>query len=168
MSRALRYSLWLLLGLGVMAPLFAQQADKRQEDADRAAIEALLQELFAGMKAKDAKRVAPLFHAEANMQTVALDEVGAPYLGPGDVAAFLKRIAETPEGTVLDEQLTDIHIRLDGPLAHAWTPYRFYVSGNFSHCGVNSFQLIKEADRWQIVHVLDTRRAENCDEIRKR
>ncbi|EIM77126.1 hypothetical protein A3SI_07524 [Nitritalea halalkaliphila LW7] len=165
MIKACAYSLLLLLFLGIPAVLFAQQqVDAEKEREEKAAIEALLQELFAGMKAKDAKRVAPLFHAEASMQTVGLDEMGAPYLGPGNVEAFLKRIAETPEGTVLDEQLTDVMIRMDGPLAHAWTPYRFYVSGNFSHCGVNSFQLIKEADRWQIVHVLDTRRTENCEE----
>jgi hypothetical protein len=48
-------------------------------------------------------------------------------------------------------------------MAAAWTPYRFYRNGEFSHCGVNSFQLVKMAEGWKIVYIIDTRRKEPCE-----
>jgi len=59
---------------------------------------------------------------------------------------------------VLFEKLLDYKIQIDGPLAHVWTPYEFYVNGKLSHSGVNSFTLFKEKDAWQIIHIIDTRR----------
>ena len=54
-----------------------------------------------------------------------------------------------------------IKIEVDGNLAHVWTPYEFYVNGNLSHKGVNSFTLFKESLDWQIIHLIDTRRRKN-------
>ncbi|MEM0542129.1 hypothetical protein WFZ85_05850 [Flavobacterium sp. j3] len=52
-------------------------------------------------------------------------------------------------------------IQVDGEMAHAWTPYEFYVNGKFSHKGVNAFTLFKdgslEASGWKIIHIVDTR-----------
>ena len=33
----------------------------------------------------------------------------------------------------------------------------------FSHCGANSFQLMKGADGWKIVYLVDSRRTEGCE-----
>ena len=49
-------------------------------------------------------------------------------------------------------------IKIDGNMANAWTPYEFWFDGNFSHCGINSFQLIKEDKTWKIIYLVDTRR----------
>jgi hypothetical protein len=64
----------------------------------------------------------------------------------------------------LNEKLNGYEIKVDGDLASAWTPYEFYVGEEFSHCGVNSFQLLKTADGWKIFHIVDTRRKDNCVE----
>ena len=47
-------------------------------------------------------------------------------------------------------------------MANVWTAYSFYFDGKFSHCGVNSFQLLKEAGEWKIFYLVDTRRKEGC------
>jgi hypothetical protein len=41
------------------------------------------------------------------------------------------------------EKLYNTEIRVDGNLAHVWTEYSFYVGDKLSHCGVDSFALIK-------------------------
>jgi hypothetical protein len=43
-------------------------------------------------------------------------------------------------------------------MAHAWTPYEFYINGKLSHKGVNAFTLYKDDGQWKIVHLIDTRR----------
>ncbi|MFN3999598.1 nuclear transport factor 2 family protein [Algoriphagus sp.] len=125
-------------------------------------VEAVIKSLFDGMRTKNADQVAAAFSKDALMQTIIAKPEGSE-VGSNPVADFVKRIATTPEGTNLDERILDYQIKIDGTMASAWTPYQFYVNGNFSHCGVNSFQLVKMAEGWKIVYIIDTRRKEPCE-----
>ena len=127
------------------------------------AVEDVIRSLFEGMKTKNAEQVAAAFYQEGLMQTVQAKPEGSS-VGSNSVADFVKRIATTPAETTLDERILNYQIKVDGTMASAWTPYRFYVNGNFSHCGVNSFQLVKMAEGWKIVYIIDTRRKEPCEE----
>lgn len=127
------------------------------------AVEDVIRSLFEGMKTKNAEQVSAAFYSEGLMQTVQAKPEGST-VGSNSVADFVKRIATTPAETTLDERILDYQIKVDGTMASAWTPYRFYVNGNFSHCGVNSFQLVKMAGGWKIVYIIDTRRKEPCEE----
>ncbi|MCJ7759077.1 MAG: nuclear transport factor 2 family protein, partial [Gillisia sp.] len=60
--------------------------------------------------------------------------------------------------------LHSFDIRINGALANVITPYSFYVNGNLSHCGVNSFQLFKESGNWKIIYIVDTRIKEGCND----
>ncbi|RPA70081.1 hypothetical protein EF405_01990 [Cyclobacteriaceae bacterium YHN15] len=124
-------------------------------------VEEVISTLFVGMKTKNPDLVKPAFHPEAIMQTVIAGESGAT-LGSNSVQDFINRIATTPDNTVLDEKILEYQIKIDGQMASAWTPYEFYVNDTFSHCGVNSFQLIKTPEGWKITYIIDTRRKEGC------
>ncbi|WP_026951859.1 nuclear transport factor 2 family protein [Algoriphagus mannitolivorans] len=130
---------------------------------DEQAVEQVIKSMFDGMRAKNPEQVAAAFSPDAIMQTVMAKPDGST-VGSNAVADFVKRIATTPAETQLDEQILDYQIKIDGTMASAWTPYKFYVNGNFSHCGVNSFQLVKMAEGWKIVYIIDTRRKENCED----
>jgi hypothetical protein len=125
-------------------------------------VEKVIASLFEGMKTKNLELLQAAFHPEASMQTVIAGEEGAK-LGSNSVQDFVNRIANTPTTTQLDERILEYQIKIDGDMAAAWTPYRFYVNDNFSHCGVNSFQLIKTAQGWKITYIIDTRRKQGCD-----
>jgi len=71
---------------------------------------------------------------------------------------FYKSIATIPVTMKFEEKILSYNIQIDGAMAHAWTPYEFYVNGKLSHSGVNSFQLFKENEVWKVVYILDTRR----------
>lgn len=131
--------------------------------SEEKAVEDVIRSLFEGMKTKNAEQVSAAFYSEGLMQTVQAKPEGST-VASNAVADFVKRIATTPAETTLDERILDYQIKVDGTMASAWTPYRFYVNGNFSHCGVNSFQLVKMADGWKIVYIIDTRRKEPCEE----
>ncbi|MFC5192422.1 nuclear transport factor 2 family protein [Algoriphagus aquatilis] len=131
--------------------------------SEEKAVEDVIRSLFEGMKTKNAEQVSAAFYSEGLMQTVQAKPEGSS-VGSNSVADFVKRIATTPAETTLDERILDYQIKVDGTMASAWTPYRFYVNGNFSHCGVNSFQLVKMAEGWKIVYIIDTRRKEPCEE----
>ena len=144
----------IIFGVFLMgfSPLMAQ---------DELEVKQVIASLFEGMKNKEAETLRNAFHPEATMQTVISKEEGAN-LGSNSVNDFVNRIVTTAEGTVLDERILDYQIKVDGQMAAAWTPYEFYVNDKFSHCGVNSFQLIKTAEGWKITYIIDTRRQEGC------
>lgn len=126
-------------------------------------VKAVIVSLFDGMRAKNADQVVAAFSSEAIMNTVIAKPEGSE-VGSNSVADFAKRISTTSAETQLDERILDYQIKVDGTMASAWTPYRFYVNGNFSHCGVNSFQFVKTIEGWKIVYIIDTRRKEPCSE----
>jgi len=148
----------VLVGMLVLLTFFPAYAQTDEKE-----VEGVIRSLFEGMKLKNAEQIAAAFSPEGIMQTVVQKPAGNT-LGSNTVADFVNRIASTPAATTLDERILAYHIRVDGPLASAWTPYRFYVNDTFSHCGVNSFQLVKMAEGWKIVYIVDTRRKEPCDE----
>ena len=124
-------------------------------------VKAVIESLFEGMRAKDSTQIKAAFIPDARMQTVISDERGTR-IGSNSVADFAKSIAESKEGVLLDEKILDYQIYVDGDLATVWTPYEFYVNDQFSHCGVNSFQVVKLPEGWKIVYIIDTRRREGC------
>ncbi|WP_373494932.1 nuclear transport factor 2 family protein [Aquiflexum sp.] len=150
----MRKPVLIILGLIFLA-VFPLQA---QEEL---AVQEVIASLFDGMKNKEAETLRKAFHPEATMQTVISNDAGAE-LGSNTVSDFVDRVVGTAEGTVLDERILDYQIKVDGQMASAWTPYEFYVNNKFSHCGVNSFQLIKTVEGWKITYIIDTRRKEGC------
>ena len=97
------------------------------------------------------------------MQTIVKDEEGKATLNTTEFSNFLKSIASIPKQNTFEEKLLDFTIQVDGDMANAWTPYEFWYNGTFSHCGVNSFQLMKQGEGWKIIYLIDTRRRSNCN-----
>lgn len=143
----------VLVTFWIGVPAFSQSEEEQ--------VKAVIVSLFDGMREKNTDKVSAAFTPEAIMNTVIAKAEGSE-VGSNSVADFAKRISSTPTETQLDERIMDYQIKVDGAMASAWTPYRFYVDGNFSHCGVNSFQLVKTAEGWKIVYIIDTRRKEPC------
>ena len=153
--------LLLLAGLSVAAP--AAQPTLSPVPAERPValmddemgVRAAVEALFDGMRARDSSVVASVLHPDLRLMT-AMETPDGVRLAESPRAGFLGAVAAAP--VVLDEQIADLEIRIDGPLATAWMTYRFYAGDQFSHCGVNAIQLARLDGRWQMVHVMDTRR----------
>lgn len=126
-------------------------------------IKEVINAMFDGMREKDPEKIKEAFSEQAIMQTIMKRPEGNS-IASNSVEEFATQIGKVPEETQLDERLTDYIIQVDGDMATAWTPYEFYVNDEFSHCGVNSFQLVKFDEKWKIVYIIDTRRKEACVE----
>ena len=61
-----------------------------------------------------------------------------------------------------DEQIYDLDVKVDGTMASIWAPYTFYLNGEISHCGINSIELLFDAEGWKITQISDTRRSDDC------
>ena len=114
------------------------------------------------MKNGDSKALVECFADSAILQTV-VEKNGNVYVQTEPVKDFADFVGTQKQGDA-DERITFDMVRTDGALATAWTPYKFYYKGNFSHCGIDSYQLIRISGIWKIQYLIDTRRKANCGE----
>jgi len=117
--------------------------------------------LFAAVRASDSTALMACFAPDAILQTIAKDKYGNLNVHSTSIASFVAIVGNLPKGAG-DERIEYDMIKIDMPLATVWTPYRFYYRGKFSHCGVNSFQLVKLDTGWKIQYIIDTRRKDDC------
>jgi hypothetical protein len=118
--------------------------------------------LFEAMKNSDPSTLKKAFSDSAILQSIGRNKEGKTIIRNERIEGFAESVGKAPKGA-LDERIQFETIKIDGPLAIVWTPYKFYYDGKFSHCGVNSFQLVRVGGDWKIQYLIDTRRRENCE-----
>ena len=149
----MRVLLLFLTSLGLYGAAAAQQA----EDS----VKAVVNQLFAAMKNADAAALRSVFAEKAVLQTISRTKEGEPIVRDENIGDFAAAVGQMKKDSA-DERISFETIKIDGPLAMVWTPYRFYLNGKFSHCGVNSFQLVRTGGFWKIQYIIDTRRRTGC------
>ena len=142
------------------AAIFISTNTKAQSAED--SVKAVVNQLFAAMKGANAVMLKETFADSAVLQTIRRKQDGTFFVQDEKVSDFVEQIGKAKKDS-LDERITFETVKIDGPLAIAWTPYKFYYAGNFSHCGVNSFQLVRINGRWKIQFLIDTRRRQGCE-----
>lgn len=125
-------------------------------------VKAAVNQLFTAMKNSDSVLLASSFADKAILQTIVTTKTGKVEIGNESVPSFAGAVAKMANGDA-DERIQFDVIKIDGPLALVWAPYKFYYKGKFSHCGVDSFQMLKVNGKWQIQYLIDTRRIQSCD-----
>ncbi|MUH35249.1 nuclear transport factor 2 family protein [Zobellia amurskyensis] len=134
------------------------------QETEKMAVQKTIEAFFEGFHKQDSLLIKKTVSPNVVMQTISKDETGNPLVKTQDFQGFLKSIVGIPETTKFEEIITNYSIQIDGPMANAWTSYTFKIDDTFHHCGVNSFQLIKDVNRgWQIIYIIDTRRTEDCN-----
>jgi hypothetical protein len=149
----MKYFLILLTVIACATTARAQTA----EDS----VKAVINKMFTAMKDADGPGLKSCFADSAIMQTIARTKEGKTIIRNDGTAGFIDFVSKQTPGAA-DERISFETIRIDGPLAMAWTPYNFYFNGQFSHCGVNSFQLVRISGEWKIQYIIDTRRKQGC------
>lgn len=125
-------------------------------------VKATINAFFSAMKASDPKAMAATLADSAILQTITRNREGKMLIQSENLKAFMDVVGKMKPGAA-DEQIRFDVVKTDGPLAMAWTPYKFYYNEQFSHCGVNSFQVVRIDGEWKIQYIIDTRRRQGCE-----
>lgn len=142
----------ILAVAGLLVTARATDAQARQLDGPRAAVD----RLFDGMRMASASAVREVL--APNVRFAVLTPEGT--IASQTLDTFVEAITASQGNW--DERLYDVEVKIDGDMASVWAPYTFYLAGRISHCGVNSIELLRDADGWKITQVSDTRRGEGC------
>ncbi|MEO6722529.1 MAG: hypothetical protein ABIN67_19320 [Ferruginibacter sp.] len=119
-----------------------------------------INQFFTAMKNADTVLLKSTLTPNALLQTIQ-KEGGKTIVENEEIAAFIDFLSHQKAGDA-DERIKIEAVNSDGVLATVWTPYQFYYKGKFSHCGVNSFQLVRGDSGWKIHYIIDTRKKEGC------
>lgn len=124
-------------------------------------VQKVIETFFEGFHAKDTVKMKSVCSDKIILQSIMENAKGAK-LSDESAKEFYNSIATIPNDFKFEEKILSYSIQVDGTMAHAWTPYEFYINGKLSHSGVNAFTLFKEngsqASGWKIIYVIDTRR----------
>ena len=143
----------------VLTMLACGISGKAQTSED--SVKAVINKMFVAMKEGNGANLKSTFADSIVFQTISRNKEGQLIVKNEDPAGFINFISKETPGNA-DERITFDVVKVDGPLAIAWTPYNFYYKGAFSHCGVNSFQLVRFKGEWKIQYLIDTRRKLGC------
>jgi len=122
-----------------------------------------LPEVETGPPARTADETAVLAVATASLEAISDEDMVAftdlmipeAIIAPtgGDYVQIsswaVERGRELPGDIV--ERGFDAEVQLSGRVASVWLPYDLYIDGEWSHCGVDVFTLVKPDTEWRIM-----------------
>jgi|LGOV01.1.fsa_nt_gb hypothetical protein len=141
--------------------LFSNQFILAQETKEDQ-IKEVISLFFKGLQNGDTLKIKQTISNDLLLQTTFINKEGKSILRTDNVPKFLKSVATKNPKDIWFEKLLSYQIQIDGNMANVWTPYEFYLNNDFSHCGVNSFQLFFDGKKWKIIYLIDTRRKSDC------
>lgn len=132
------------------------------QSSEEAEVKSTIVNFFDAFHKQDSTAMRSMVTSDITLQSIFTNREGKTILNKSEFDAFVTSIASIPKERAFQEKLIDFSIQVDGEMANAWTPYEFWIDKKFSHCGVNSFQLMKVDNEWKIIYLVDTRRRDNC------
>ena len=154
------HTFFWLTGICILsAPTNAQA-----ESGDRQAILALMNKAFAAVRSGIADDWRAIQLAEGTTLSFRPNAEGRPeelemrISNNEDFIADLK-----PDGHEYLERWTEEPtILIRGPIAVIWGEYEFWIDGEFSHCGIDSADLVKIDGKWKVANFMWTVEKEDC------
>jgi hypothetical protein len=127
--------------------LAASAAPAQTADPDRDAVLETVQAFFDTMAAKDVEGARKILQPQGRFHAMQMRN------GKPDAHAFANEeyFADLQSSKqTMRERIWNADVRIHGLIATVTAPYDFWIDGKFSHCGTDSFDLIKTEDGWKI------------------
>jgi hypothetical protein len=135
--------------------LIAQTTNTTPSASSEKEVKQVIQNMFHAMLQADTTLLRTCFSDKVIFQTIVNKPEGA-MVNTMSINDFIQSIGKQLPNA-LDERIEFGAIQVDPLMATVWTPYTFYFKGQFSHKGINSFQLVKFKEGWKIQYLIDTR-----------
>ncbi len=138
------------------------QGPNPPEIDEKEAVKKVVETFFDGFHKQDSVIINSTVANKVVLQTTGRNKEGKTLFKNEKFKNFIKSITSIPDSIKFEEKLTSFSIQVDRTMANAWVGYEFWLNDNFSHCGINSFQLINFDGEWKIIYLIDTRGKAGC------
>jgi hypothetical protein len=136
----------------------------RADASEREAILAVMDKAFAAVRSSRPDDWRAIQLAEGTTLSFRPHPDGEPEKLEMRISNNEKFIADLePDGHEYIERWTEEPtVLIRGPIAVIWGEYEFWIDGEFSHCGVDSVDLVKVGGEWKVANFMWTVEKENC------
>jgi len=138
MKKSILYIICMLFS--TQTTLIAQTTNAIGSEASEKEIKQVIQNMFQAMLQADTSSLRTCFSDKVIFQTIVNKPEGA-MINTVSINDFIQSIGKQAPNA-LDERIEFGAIQVDPLMATVWTPYTFYLKGQYSHKGINSFQLV--------------------------
>jgi hypothetical protein len=129
--------------------------------ADEAAVRMKVNAFFMALEKQDTLILKKLWFSEG--QVWAINNTTSPMTH--SMRFFKDDLKGFDPKIILQERALSYDIKVHKGMAMAWIPYDFHVNGEFSHCGVDIFSLIKIENDWKFISASYTVEKTECDDL---
>jgi len=141
-----------------------QSGSASADSSEREAILSVMDKVFAAVQSGRPEDWRSIQLAEGNTLSFRANPNGQakePEMRMSNNDAFVANLA--PDGHEYIERWTEEPtVLIRGPIAVVWGEYEFWMDGEFSHCGVDSIDLVKVDGEWKVANFMWTVEKEDC------
>lgn len=119
------------------------------------------QKLFDGMASKDVDALRSVLIPNGTFTSVRIENVQV-ITRTQTHEEFLEGMRTGTEELL--ERMWNPTVMVYDRVASLWTHYDFHINGEFSHCGVDAFNMVKTSEGWKISGITYSRQTEGCAE----
>ena len=151
------YLLVLIFSINLYANQGNSMNKKQKTSSEEVAILLPINNMFDAMREHNGEKLLAQFVEGALLERANKEDK----IEHSDLNKFAETVSTSKR--TLDEKIFNITVMQSSNLASVWTPFAFYLDGKLSHCGVNSFQLIKTQGIWKIRYLIDNGYSGDCE-----
>jgi hypothetical protein len=148
--------------LGLSISMLVLTGNIVADDGDRAAILALMDKAFHAVGSGDPDDMRSIQLAEGTSISFRQQPDGEP----GELLMRMTTnealLADTTEDKLVEQWTSEPTVMIRGPIAVVWGEYEFLINGRFSHCGVDSIDLVNVDGDWKIANWMWTVEKKGC------
>jgi hypothetical protein len=152
-----------LMYLTLISPLPAQRNQTGKHSNEKTAVLAVMDRYMKAISEKDVKTMAALQTPEGMTYRARAVEGGGWDLiaRPNSYWADSSRI----DSNTHRERYWSPTVLIRGGIAVVWAPYKYWINGKTSHCGVDVFNFVKINGEWRVSNSMWTVEPNACDEL---
>ena len=136
----------------------AQNTSDRR--ADSIAVIAVAEGLLKGISTRDTALIRKLMLPGSQLASIADPASAASASRLESDSTFIVRLGSTKQRYL--ERMWNPTVFLQGSLAIVRAPYDFHIDGVFSHCGVDTFTMVRSKGEWRATHIAYTTQRQGC------
>lgn len=144
------------IALGCLLAAIPQRASAQ---AAKDSVIATVNEFFRAMTARDTAAARRVMTSDGIFYAVRA-RGDSTVINRSTNESFAQTIGTTRDSYL--ERMWDPTVLIHGPIATVWTPYDFHRNGQFSHCGIDAFSLVRSSAGWKIATITYTVEPTGC------
>jgi len=141
--------------------LYINGQAQNDHDLDERMIKEKVDQFFMALEKQDTIMLKKLWFSEGQVWTI--NNTTSPMTH--SMRFFKDDLKNFDPKIIWQERALSYDVKVHKGMAMAWVPYDFHVNGQFSHCGVDIFSLIKIENEWKFISASYTVEKTECDNL---